>query len=168
MIDRFSWMISGSIFVAMIYEAYNFSLLEIGLLLTAMSATTAILVVPIGKMVDTYGSTRIMRVSSILSIIVFLLFIYVKDFNGIIMVQIVRGAAIALWDPSSSAYLTKNVDSDERGRHFGNLYGLKGIVGFPAPIIGAQLYGYYGLTGAFTATTIGLIITAILVFRMKE
>ncbi len=71
----------------------------------------------------------------------------VKDFNGIFMVQKIRGAAIALWDPSSSAYLTKNVDSDERGRHFGNLYGLKGIIGFPAPIIGALLYGYYGLSG---------------------
>ena len=168
MIDSFSWMISGSIFIAMIYETYGFSLLEIGLLLTAMSATTALLVVPVGKMVDKYGSTRIMQASSILSVIVFLLFIYVKDFNGILMVQIIRGAAIALWDPSSSAYLTKNVESSERGRHFGNLYGLKGIVGFPAPIIGAFLYSYYRITGAFAASTIGLFLTAMLVFRMKE
>lgn len=168
MIDRFSWMLSGSIFVAMIYEAYSFSLLEIGIILTAMSATTALLVVPVGKMVDTYGCTRIMRISSILSIVVFLSFIYVKDFNGILLVQIIRGAAIALWDPSSNAYLTRNVDSNERGRYFGNLYGLQGIVGFPAPIMGALIYGYHGISGAFTASTIGLFLTAILVFRMKE
>jgi MFS family permease len=168
MVDRFSWMISGSIFVAMIYEAYNFSLLEIGILLTAMSATTAFLVVPVGKLVDKYGCTMVMRISALLSVLVFFSFIYVKDFNGIFLVQIIKGATIALWDPSTNAYLTKNIVAEERGRYFGNLHGLKGIVSFPAPMIGALLFDFYGLSGAFTASTLGCLLTAILVFRMNE
>ncbi len=168
MIDRFSWMISGSIFVAMIYDSYGFSLLEIGILLTAMSTTTALLVVPVGKIVDRYGCIQIIRASAILSVIVFFSFNYAKDFMSILLVQIVRGATIALWDPSTSVYLTKMVFANERGRHFGNLNGLKGLVGFPAPIIGALLYENYGLGGAFTASTLGLFVTAILSFKMKE
>ena len=168
MLDRFSWMISGSIFVAMIYETYGFSLLEIGILLTVMSTTTAILVVPVGKIVDRYGCIQIIRVSAILSVLVFFSFNFAKDFNNILLVQIVRGATIALWDPSTSAYLTKTVFANERGRHFGNLNGLKGLVGFPAPIIGAWLYENYGLNGAFTVSTLGLFVTAILAFRVNE
>jgi DHA1 family multidrug resistance protein-like MFS transporter len=168
MIDRFSWMISGSIFVAMIYETYGFSLLEIGILLTAMSTTTALLVIPVGKIVDRYGCLQIIRVSAILSVLVFFSFNYAKDFRGILLIQIVRGAAIALWDPSTSVYLTQTVLPNERGRHFGNLNGLKGLVGFPAPMIGALLYENYGLNGAFTVSTLGLFVTAILAFRVND
>jgi MFS family permease len=168
MIDRFSWMISGSIFIAMIYDTYGFSLLKIGILLTAMSTTTALLVVPVGKIVDRYGCLQIIRVSAILSVLVFFSFNYAKDFNSILLVQIVRGAAIALWDPSTSVYLTKTVFANERGRHFGNLNGLKGLVGFPAPMIGALLYENYGLNGAFTVSTLGLFLTAILAFRVND
>ena len=168
MIDRFSWMISGSIFVAMIYDSYGFSLLEIGILLTAMSTTAALLVVPVGKIVDRYGSIQIIRASAILSVIIFFSFNYAKDFMSILFVQIIRGVTIALWDPSTSVYLTKMVFANERGRHFGNLNGLKGLVGFPAPIIGALLDENYGLGGAFTASTLGLFVTAILSFKMKE
>jgi hypothetical protein len=60
------------------------------------------------------------------------------------------------------------VNANERGRHFGNLNGLKGLVGLPAPIIGALLYEHYGLNGAFTVSTLGLFVTAILAFRMNE
>jgi MFS family permease len=168
MIDRFSWMISGSIFIAMIYDTYGFSLLKIGILLTAMSTTTALLVVPVGKIVDRYGCLQIIRVSAILSVLVFFSFNYAKDFNSILLVQIVRGAAIALWDPSTSVYLTKTVFANERGRHFGNLNGLKGLVGFPAPMIGALLYENYGLNGAFTVSTLGLFLTTILAFRVND
>ena len=168
MVDRFSWMISGSIFVAMIYDSYGFSLLEIGILLTAMSTITALLVVPVGKIVDKYGCIQVIRLSAILSVLVFFSFNYAKDFNSLLLVQIVRGVTIALWDPSTSVYLTKTVFSNERGRHFGNLNGLKGLVGFPAPIIGALLYETYGLSGAFTASTVGLIFAAILAFKIKE
>ena len=168
MLDRFSWMISGSIFVAMIYDSYGFSLLEIGILLTAMSTITAFLVVPVGKIVDKYGCIHVIRLSALLSVIVFYSFNYARDFNSILIVQIIRGVTIALWDPATSVYLTKKVFANERGRHFGNINGLKGLVGFPAPFIGALLYETYGLSGTFTASTVGLFLTAILAFRLNE
>jgi MFS family permease len=133
-----------------------------------MSTTTALLVVPVGKLVDRYGCLQIIRVSAILSVFVFFSLNYAKGFNSILLVQIVRGVAIALWDPSTSVYLTKTVSENERGRHFGNLNGLKGLVGFPAPMVGALLYENYGLNGAFTVSTLGLIVTAILAFRVND
>ena len=167
-LDRFSWAISGSIFVTIIFRTYGFSLLEIGVLLTAMSTTTAILVVPVGKLVDRYGSVLMIKTSTILAFFTFLMFNFTTDFTAILLVQILRGVTIALWDPSSNAYLSKNADPVDRGRHFGNLNGLKGLAAIPAPIIGAYIFESYGITGAFTASTVGLLVVAILAMRLKE
>ena len=167
-IDRFSWVLSGSIFVTMIFKTYGFSLTEIGLLLTAMSTTTALLVVPVGKLVDSIGCVRLLRVSTVLAVVTFGLLIFSDNFTSIFVIQVLRGATIALWDPTSNAYLYNAVEQSERGRHYGNINGLKGLASIPAPIIGAYIFELYGIQGAFTASVVGMFVVALLSLRLKE
>ncbi|MCW4049421.1 MAG: hypothetical protein NWE89_06750 [Candidatus Bathyarchaeota archaeon] len=55
----------------MIYESFNFTLLEIGALLTVSTATTTFALIPIGKLVDRYGSVWSLRISVLLGIMAF-------------------------------------------------------------------------------------------------
>jgi MFS-type transporter involved in bile tolerance (Atg22 family) len=42
---------------------------------------------------------------------------------GILLVQAVKGVAVALWDPSSRSYLSNSVPEAERGKFIGCLAG---------------------------------------------
>lgn len=76
-----------------------------------------------------------------------------------------KGLAIALWDPAHNAYLTNVVEESERGRFFGSL---KGILCFPASLIGAYLYDAFGFSGTFTASLLISLLTLGFTLRVKE
>jgi len=82
-------------------------------------------------------------------------------FTGILIAQSVRGLAVAIWEPARNAYLSNAVEDSERARFFGSLNGLKGIVSFPAPIIGAFLYQSFGLRGN-VSVSLGLSLLVLL------
>ena len=56
-------------------------------------------------------------------------------------------------DTSISLYQNKMVPEGERGKTFGNINSVKGIVSIPAPFIGAILFGYIGFKGVFTISS---------------
>lgn len=167
-LDRFGWALSGGIFIAMIYESFDFSLLQIGALLTVASVATSIALIPVGRLVDRYGCKWSLVSSAALSAVLFVGYMLTRDYLSFLLLQVVRGVAIALWDPASSTYLSNAVEESERGRFFGNLNGLKGILSFPAPIVGALLFDAYGFKGTFTASLIVSLGALALSFRVEE
>ena len=167
-LDRFGWGLSGGIFVAMIYESFDFTLLQIGALTTATSVTTALALIPVGRLVDRHGSKESLLVSVALSAIVFLGFMSTDSYVVFLVLQVLKGLAIALWDPAHNAYLTNAVEESERGRFFGNLNGLKGILCFPASLIGAYLYDVFGFSGTFLASLLISLLTLGFTLRVKE
>ena len=78
------------------------------------------------------------------------------------------GLAISLWDPAHNAYLSNVVEESERGHFFGSLNGLKGILCFPASLIGAYLYESFGFSGIFTASLVISLLTLVFALRIKE
>ncbi len=167
-LDRFSWGLSGGIFVAMIYESFDFTLLQIGALTTVTSVTTAFALIPVGRLVDRHGSKESLMASVALSATMFLGFMSTDSYVAFLVLQVLKGLAIALWDPAHNAYLTNAVEESERGRFFGSLNGLKGILCFPASLIGAILYDAFGFSGTFTASLLISLLTLGFALRVKE
>lgn len=167
-LDRFGWGLSGGIFVAMIYESFDFTLLQIGALTTATSITTALALIPVGRLVDRHGSKESLLASAALSATVFLGFMSTDSYVVFLVLQVLKGLSIALWDPAHNAYLTNAVEESERGRFFGSLNGLKGILCFPASLIGAYLYDAFGFSGTFTASLLFSLLTLGFTLRVKE
>lgn len=150
-LDRFSWELNNGILIAMIYQSFEFSLIQLGVLMTVTMATVVVALIPSGSLVDRYGSHRLLQTSIILGVLSFAGCALVKTYIFFIVVLVFRGLAIALWDPAYYSLIVKTVDESERGTLFGSINGLKGLLVFPAPLIGSYLYGLFGF-GMFGAS----------------
>ena len=166
-LDNLGWGLSGGIFVAMLYESFNFSLLQIGILTTIVSVASAISLIPAGKFVDNHGSKGALIMSVLLSGATFFGYALTRDFLLFILLQFLKGLAIAFWDPAHNAYLSNAVDESERGKVFGNLNGLKGMLIFPAPVIGAFLYANFGFTSVFAVSLMVSLVTLIFAYKIE-
>ena len=167
-LDRFGWGLSGGIFVAMIYESFDFTLLQIGVLTTTTSVASALALIPAGRLVDRHGSKGLLLASTTLAATMFLGYMSTGSFVVFLFLQVLKGLAIAFWDPAHNAYLSNAVEASERGRFFGSLNGLKGLLCFPAPIIGAYLYEAFGFSGTFTASLLVSLLTIAFTLKVKE
>ncbi len=167
-LDGFSWAINGGILVAMLYESLGLSLLQIGVLMTVAMATTSLALIPVGNLVDRYGSPVFLRASVILSIASFAGYAVFRSFPVLLVLQVFRGLAMGLWDPSYNSLLAKAVPEQERGSLYGSINGLRGIIVFPAPLIGAYLFEGFGLRGTFAASIAVSCLALVMASRLKN
>jgi MFS family permease len=166
-LDRFSWSVNGGILVAMLYESLGLSLLQIGVLMTVATATTSLALIPVGNLVDRYGSPVFLRASVLLSIASFAGYAVFRSFPVLLVLQVFRGLAMGLWDPSYNSFLAKAVPEQERGSLYGSINGLRGIIVFPAPLIGAYLFEGFGLRGPFAASIAVSCLALVMASRLK-
>ena len=167
-LDRFSWAMNRGILVAMLYEALGLSLLQIGVLFTVATATTTLALIPIGNLVDRYGSPVFLRASVLLSIASFAGYTLFRSFTVLIVLQIFRGLAMGLWDPSYNSFIAKAVPEGERGSLYGSINGLRGIIVFPAPLIGAYLFEGFGIRGTFAASIAVSSLALVIALRLRN
>ena len=167
-LDGFSWSVNGGIFVAMLYESLGLSLLQIGVLMTVTMATTSLALIPVGNLVDRYGSPVFLRASVLLAIASFAGYAVFRSFPVLLVLQVFRGLAMGLWDPSYNSFLAKAVPEQERGSLYGSINGLRGIIVFPAPLIGAYLFEGFGLRGPFAASIAVSCLALVMALRLKN
>jgi len=167
-IDRFSWAMNQGIFVAMLYESLGLSLLQIGVLMTVATATTSLALIPIGNLVDRHGSPMFLRASELLAIASFAGYALFRSFPVLLVLQVFRGLAMGLWDPSYNSFLAKAVPEGERGSLYGSINGLRGIIMFPAPLIGAYLFEGFGLRGTFAASIAVSFLALVIALRLRD
>lgn len=167
-LDRFSWSINRGIFVAMLYESLGLSLLQIGVLMTVATATTSLALIPVGNLVDRHGSPMFLRASVLLAIASFAGYAVFRSFPVLLVLQVFRGLAMGLWDPSYNSFLAKAVPKQERGSLYGSINGLRGIIMFPAPLIGAYLFEGFGLRGPFAASIAVSCLALVVALRLKN
>jgi len=75
---------------------------------------------------------------------------------------------VASPSPSGIQPTTPTYPTSSRSRFFASLNGLKGILCFPATLIGAYLYASFGFSGVFTASLVIFLLTLVFALRIKE
>lgn len=161
-LDRFGWMINSGILVTMFIQEFGFSLTEIGILLTVEMVALTLASIPIGRALDRYSNRNGILAALVLSVIVFTGYSVISSYWALMVLQVVKGVTVGLWDTSIMLYQNKIVPEGERGKTFGNINSIKGLVAIPAPFIGALLFGYIGFKGVFatSASVLGLALLA--------
>lgn len=167
-IDRFAYAIGEGIFFGMLLKTFNFTLFQLGILVNVASISAASSQIIFGKLVDRYGSRRFLVVAGGISSLAFMSYLISSNFFGFFISQIFRGFAISTWDPSVNSYLSNTVPEGERGRFYGDLNCLKGLISFPAPILGAFLYETSGFRAPILASLVLSIIVIPLFFSIKS
>lgn len=167
-LDRFGWAINRGILVTMLTQAYGFSLTKIGLLMTVEMVTLTLTSIPIGQMLDRYSNRKAIIGALILNVLMFSGFALTDNYGLLLILQAVKGLTIGLWDTSIQLYQNKIVSESERGKTFGNINSIKGLVAVPAPFIGALLFSYIGFKGVFATSAIIVCLALLTSTRLTE
>jgi len=167
-INRFAYAVGEGIFLGMLLKTFNFTLLQLGILANVVSISAASSQMFVGKLVDRHGSRLFLIVSGGISLSVFAGYLISGTFLGFLICQVFLGLAISTWEPSMNSYLSNVVPEDERGRFFGDLNCLRGLISFPAPILGAFLYETSGFRAPVLASLVLSIIVMYLFISIRE
>jgi MFS family permease len=155
-LGQFIWFMGEGLLPAMLVKAYDFTLIQLGVLANVMSLSIVIFQIPFGRLVDRYGGKPFLLLSSVLWSIIFLGYMASRSFASFVIFKVLRGIVAAAWQPAYNAYISRAVPDDERARTYGDINCLRGLICFPAPIIGALLFENYGFSAPLWA---GLVLS---------
>jgi len=167
-IDYFAGAMIGGIFFGMLLKTFKFRLVELGVLSNVLAVVVAVSQIPMGKLVDRYGGRRILLASRATGCFGLVGYLLSGDFAGFLICQMFIGLATSTYLPSFNTYLSNAVPGEERGRVFGDLNGLMGLISFPAPILGAFLYETHGFHGPILAALVPAITAILILTTIKE
>jgi hypothetical protein len=73
---------------------------------------------------------------------------------------------VATWVPAQSSLILTTAPADERGRMSGKLAAFRGLIGFPAPILGGLLFGTLGYYVPVEISLVGESITTVAILEL--
>ena len=124
--------------------------------------------IPAGRALEKYSNRNGIIVALILMVVTFSGYAVTSDYRMLMLLQVVKGVTIGLWDTSVMLYQNKIVPEGERGKTFGNINSIKGPIAIPAPFIGAPLFGYIGFKGVFATSACILGLALLVSTRLVE
>lgn len=168
-LDIFVWGLGSSILFGMLSETYGFTTFQLGVMSGLVSLVWAISQLPIGRLVDRYGSKPFLVLSEMLGIIVVGGWLFSTSFVAFAALEALFGLTAATWVPSLRALLANSVPAERLGEEMGRLLAFRGLIGFPAPYIGGLLYDHFGFQAPILANLIGIAIALVaIVVAVKE
>ena len=155
----------GAINIALpaIGNEFNASAVELGWIMSSFTLSSAIFLLPFGKLGDIFGRKRIFSTGIILFTISVFLIVFSQNFAMMILFRAIQGFASAMIFATSMAIITAVFNPGERGRAFGiNVTAV--YLGFvTGPFLGGLLTQFIGWRSIFIVTLPFLILSCILI-----
>jgi MFS family permease len=161
-IDSFVYGLGFALLYGMLSETYGFTTLQLGIMSSMISLAWALSQLPVGKLIDRFGSKPLMIFSELLSIPVIAGWMLFRTFPAFIVLFALFGVTAATWVPAQTALVANSVEEDKRGEAMGRMAAFKGLVGFPAPFIGGLLYDQFGYQAPILANLLGVVLSTVL------
>lgn len=164
-VDSFAWTITILIIYGMAAERYGFTNADLGIIVGVWAVVFAGATLPVGKLVERYGSRRMILFSETLGIPVFLGWFVATTREGFALVSVASGLAAATWVPAWQTLIANSVEDRVRAEVTGKLSAARGLLSFPAPLLGGYLYEMYGYGAPILASFVGVLVTIAFVLR---
>ena len=164
-VDSFSWMITILIIYGIASKTLGFTNADVGLVVAVWALTFAAATLPVGKLVERFGSRRMIFLSESLGVPVFLGWLFARTPAQFALVSVANGLAAATWVPAWQTLLANSVEDRVRGGVLGSMSAARGLLSFPAPVLGGLLYEWFDYPAPILASLAGVIITMALVLR---
>ena len=164
-VDSFAWTITILIIYGMAAERYRFTNADLGIIVGVWAVVFAGAALPVGKLVERYGSRRMILFSEALGIPVFLGWFVATTWEGFALVSVANGLAAATWVPAWQTLIANSVEDHVRAEVTGKLSAARGLLSFPAPLLGGYLYGMYGYGAPILASFVGVLVAIAFVLR---
>lgn len=168
-LDALSYGMGASILFGMLVKTYNFTVLQIGTIISISNLSRFICQLPVGWFIERHGSKTFIAVSQIIGICMVVGWLVSTTFQAFAAMGVLYGISATAWFISQKTFLASSLRDGQLGEAMGRVMTLRGIISFPAPIIGGLLYDRYGFYAPLLGNLLGLIITLILtVFGLHE
>lgn len=164
--DAFSYGIAGSIIYGMWVRQFGYSSGDIGVIVGTLSISIVVCQYPATRFLRMVGTRRCLAFSEFLTVVVMLGWATTGSLLVFILLSIMFGASIATWVPALQSFLMANAPPEERGSVGGKLAAVRGLIAFPAPIIGSLLFNSYGYYLPVTLGLIGEAFTTLAIVRL--
>src|SRR5712692_7770260 len=164
--DAFSFAITGSIIYGMMVRQFGYSGTEIGLVVGTLYLAVVAAQYPATLMLLRFGSKKSLAFSEFLSVLLLVGWNLSSNLSYFILLSVLFGVSIAAWVPAQQSLLMALAPPEERGALAGKLAAYRGLIAFPAPILGGFLFDTLGYHAPVTLSVIGIALALSMIVRL--
>jgi MFS family permease len=139
-----------------------------GLFGTAFAAAQLLIVLPLGRKIDTGNAKRYLLAGLVLNVLVFVGFVFVGSVEHVILVRVVQGLGASLLWITGSTVVGEISPDGERGQWLGTYNQVGAFSSLAGDLVGGALLALYGFTltyAVLAAVTVGAAILVLLALR---
>lgn len=164
-VDSFVWTISSTIIYGMAVVEFGFTDTDIGIIVGVWAVVFAATTLPAGWIIQRFGSRWIMFISEALGIPVMLGWILSRTPLEFAVISVFNGLTASTWAPAWQTVLANSVEDRVRGEITGRITAIRGLLAFPAPLLGGLLFATYGYPAPMVASFFGIVLAMAAVLR---
>src|SRR3989441_5516515 len=164
--DAFSFGITGNIIYGMMVRRFGYSGTEIGLVVGTLYLAVVAAQYPATRMLLRFGSKKSLAFSEFLSVLLLVGWNLSSDLSYFILLSVLFGVSIAAWVPAQQSMLMALAPPEERGALAGKLAAFRGLIAFPAPILGGFLFDMLGYHAPVTLSVVGIALALSMIVRL--
>jgi MFS family permease len=120
--------------------------------LLAGGGVTVLFMLPVGKLVDRWGTKWFLHFGFLLSSIVLLVFTFTKSMAALYLMVILLGASYAFIIPAWNALIAAAIPPDKRGAVWGFFLTIEGMGTTIGPIVSGKFWDDLGYHAPFVAS----------------
>lgn len=139
-----------------------------GLFGTVFALTQLVIVLPLGRYIDTHDARRVLLAGFLVNVAVFVGFALVDSVVHVILVRILQGFGASLLWITGSTIVGEIAPTGERGLWFGTYNQVGALSSLAGDLVGGGLLAVYGFTltyAVLSAFTIGAFVAVLLLLR---
>ena len=163
--DAFAFGISSNIIYAMAEDQFHFTASDVGLLVAVWYLAMLASQYPATRVLIKIGPKRTLMASEALGTVLMAGWALSNSLPEFVAFSVVFGVSVTTWVPGVSSLLMTHAPPKTRGGVGGKVAAFRGLVAFPAPIIGGFLYQYLGYEAPIIASLVGTIVCVALMFK---
>ena len=163
--DAFAFGITSSIIYAMAKSQFGFSSADIGLLVSAWYIAMLVSQYPATRILMWLGTKKTIIFSESLGTLLMAGWALSKSLPEFIVFSAVFGFSVTTWVPGVQSLMMTHSPPGERGSIGGKIAAFRGLVAFPAPIIGGFLYQGLGYEAPIIASFVGTVVCIVMMIR---
>ncbi|WP_254534898.1 MFS transporter [Halomarina litorea] len=140
-----------------------------GLFGTAFALAQLVIVLPLGRYVDTHNAKRVLLVGLVVNVLVFVGFSQVSSVTDVILVRVLQGVGASLLWITGSTVVGEISPNGERGQWLGTYNQVGAFSSLAGDLVGGYLLAVYEYTVAYavlSAVTVGA--TLLLLFWLRD
>ena len=164
-VDAFSFSITGWIIYGMFVKEFSYSNRDIGLIVGTLSIALVLAQYPSTRFLLRFGPKNSIALAEFMSIITLVLWEFSRSLPYFVLASVFLAISSTSWLPALQSMLMNLAPPEERGSLGGRLAAFRGIVAFPASIIGGILFDTFGYYIPIAVSLGGIIVAMIMIIK---